>query len=167
MKRFGQRLIVASCFLALHAPVHAQEEPRQLAERIYELSRAEENAEAAMEAFNRSFQETMTHTIKQQNPNASDQAVDELYSIINDESAVSMEEMKGPMRALMIDFYVENFTSDELASLVGMHASDVYQKQLSLLPGVMEDMAVLSTEQMGSLQRRLGGRINDWLERNK
>ena len=166
MRRPGSVVTAALFALASHSMVQAQD-LRGHAEQLYELARVDETMAATMDAFGDSFKASFDQAIRGEMPDITDEKLGELHRIIDEESALAVEEMQDPIRDLLVTFYMENFSEDELASLVEMQSSDVYQKQISLMPQVMQQTAKLNEQQMTVVQGRLSQRLRTWVEQNQ
>jgi hypothetical protein len=159
-------ILMATVFIGAHHAA-AEDEPSALAEQLYGLARVNETLAATMEAFDASFKESFDASIRRDSPNISDDDLEALHQIIDEESALAIEELQAPMKDLMIGFYTENFSAEELEALVEIQSSDVYQKQLDLMPSIMQRAADMNAGQMASIQERLSRRLRQWIEENR
>ena len=136
-----------------------------LAEKLMALNRLEQSMRENANAFAEGFKESIGQTLRREKPELSDEALGELFQIMDDEIASTIDRMSEPLKAMFIAFYVDNFSEDELSVLVEMHSSEVYQKQLSLMPGFMREGAKLQAELQLEAQGRMSERVKEWLQK--
>ena len=156
--------LIAIGSIIVTSGIAAAEGPGDLAKRIVELNHLERSMQQGAEAFLQGYKDVVGGSLQQKDPDLTDEQLAELYRIMDDEVTSGVDELMGPVKAMLVDFYVENFSEDELSTLVQMHGSDVYQKQISLTPGFMQEVAKLQAEWQMSAQSRLSGRVKEWLE---
>lgn len=157
-------IVMGSAFAFLGATASGQE-PRRLAEQIVELNHLERSMKQSAGAFLKGYKEVIGGSLKQKDSDLSDEQLAELYQIMDEEVTSGINELTGPMTTMLVDFYVGNFSEDELSTLVEMHSSPVYQKQISLTPGFMQEAAKLQAEWQLSAQGRLSKRVEEWVKK--
>ncbi len=165
MRRILCHLVVVFFAFAAQKPAIAEDNSADLALRLFELSRTDQSMEQMLLAFSSSMRESFNALLQQQDAELSNELTDEFHAIVEDEMSQSMDDMMGPLRDTTRDFYVDNFTTEELAMLVDLYGSPAFQKQLDLLPKMMQRSTELALELQGPMQTRLMERLAGWAKK--
>jgi hypothetical protein len=98
------------------------------------------NAAANMQAILDVMLPLQAAEIRRQHPNASDETVKQLLKIVNEAISNHIDDL---IRLYAIA-YSRRFTIDEMHALADFYRSDVGQKYLKEVPGLMKDMTPLA-----------------------
>jgi len=157
--------VFLACFIFGNGPVIAEDTPEDLAGQLLELNQLEQSMRESAEAMTSGFKESFSQRLKRDKPDLTDDALTELFGIMDEEIALTIDRMSAPLKSMFIAFYLDNFSKDELSALVEMHSSEVYQKQLSLMPGFMREGAKLQAQIQVEAQGRMSKSISEWLQK--
>jgi hypothetical protein len=100
--------------------------------------------------------------LQKDHPNASDKAIEAFTAAFDDEIQNSM----GDILKLEARVYAEHFSEDELHQLAAFYRSDLGQKYLTEVPGIMKEMAPMSMAWAQAAALRAGQKAAERLKKD-
>lgn len=159
MKRMLLAGFLAYAALAASAPAQetTEAERRQVALEIIKLTTTDVIVASTSDAV----WGAVGAEIRRLNPEASDELLADLESIFRADMAVFVEQNA----ALMVDFYADEFTLEELRALDAFYRSEVGQKLLAATPRLMQEFMPQIMRQMQQTLPQVVQRLFEEAER--
>lgn len=160
MQRAITFLIAICCFAPLS--VTAQEQANEaLAERLIELARLDRVAEQLELALQTGMQSSLQQMVQQGQIEASDEELRKITVILEDEFGITMRDMIPELSDMMVSFYAERLTVDELSELVAIYERPILGKLQDLLPEMSERSTEIALKYQTQMANRLTERLQD------
>lgn len=166
MKQTIALLFAAGLFVVM--PAAAEERSREaLAARLIELARLDQLTEQFKGALRSGMQTTLGQMGGPGEAEMSDQDLEQLGTIVEEEFARGMNEMLPELSAVMVDFYAERLTADELSQLVAMYELPVVDKLYDLAPEISQRSVEIALKYQKRMGERLTERLRDFRNRQQ
>ena len=164
MAYFARLCLITMLLQAFASPIKADDDVRSLAERLVELARLDQITEQMAQSFATNYKSVFRNQMKENSPDISDEHLDAIIQIMDEELVFAMAEVAEPMGEFLIDFYMDNYTRDEISTMVEMYSSPLMQKNFDLMPKMMQEASEfgvpIQNEMMARLTRRLQERMS-------
>ncbi|MDH3660299.1 MAG: DUF2059 domain-containing protein [Alphaproteobacteria bacterium] len=136
MKSLIHGILIVACLVAVQQPVFAEEQENveELAERLIELGQMDATMEQMSDAMLTEMRNLAAQAAETGKSDVTPEQLAEVEAIMRDEMATLRREMIGPMEDMLIAFYKDNFSRDEMVELVEIYSSPTFQKQYRYMP---------------------------------